>query len=44
MVCQKCIFVVKNELEALGIPVLNVTLGEATVEQLQEGDCWFTMS
>ncbi|MFV0472259.1 MAG: helix-turn-helix domain-containing protein [Paludibacteraceae bacterium] len=32
MVCNRCIMVVKNELEKLGFSVKNVKLGEATLE------------
>lgn len=38
MVCHRCILVVKNELELLGIPVINVKLGEATVGEFKEAD------
>lgn len=32
MVCNRCIMVVRNELDRLGYKVINVKLGEATVE------------
>ncbi len=33
MVCNRCIMVVQNEMEKLGIPVKNITLGEVQLEQ-----------
>lgn len=33
MVCNRCIMVVKNELQKLGIDPVNVVLGEVTLEQ-----------
>lgn len=37
MVCNRCIRVVKEELERLGVNVHNVVLGEAVVEEAQRG-------
>ncbi|NGF56097.1 helix-turn-helix transcriptional regulator [Parapedobacter sp. SGR-10] len=33
MVCNRCILVVKNELDKLGLGVKNITLGEVTLEE-----------
>ena len=38
MVCNRCIMVVQNELEKLGLDVKNVSLGEATIDKEPTAD------
>jgi len=38
MVCDRCIMVVQNEMDKLGIPVKHITLGEVTLENEMPGE------